>query len=185
MLSRVSKWMIYISSFEILYLLLLLKIFGFHANEKMSIWETWFTRFLENRCFVITLLALAAISTIWMKCLLRLKNNVLFKGRLNEIHSIEMAGFFVAYVVSMFSIDINEISIIVNVVVFTVLGIAFVHTGLIHASPAFLIRGYKLYRGDFGYLLAKQSLEVINLCIDEHLDGISVRELCRNTYIIL
>jgi hypothetical protein len=84
----------------------------------------------------------------------------------------------------MGTITIDDYGIISNVIIFLVIGIAFVYSEKIYLSPVFLFLGFKLYSNGSDHILSKSSMESINLAIEENSNGVEVRELARNTYII-
>jgi len=185
MLTRFSKWMIYMSSYCILYLLLIIRIFGFSTLGDKTLTETWFFRFESNKVLIISLLVLFVVSIIWTRAIPRWKNNTRVKYRLRKNATIDMAIFLVTFIVPMITIDIDGFGIVLTILLFIFFGVAFVLTDIIHISPVFLMLGYKLYSSETVHILSKRSLEEINLLLDEDIEGIPGRELCKNTYILL
>jgi hypothetical protein len=94
MLSQFSKWLVFVSSFEVLFLLLMLKMLGVIPRKDETIFETWRAHFSENRYAIILLIGLTIISLFWMGYLTRWKNNTRFTAKLKGNHSFEMAIFF-------------------------------------------------------------------------------------------
>lgn len=184
MMTKFSRWMLYISSYSLLYVLLIFKIFGFRPMENMTLFKSWEFRYHENRMLIFALFFLLLISVTWIASLGKWKNNTRYKRKIEKNISFEMIGFILPYLVSMGTITIDDYGIISNVIIFLVIGIAFVYSEKIYLSPVFLFLGFKLYSNGSDHILSKSSMESINLAIEENSNGVEVRELARNTYII-
>jgi len=184
MMTKFSKWMLYLSSYSMLYLLLLVKILGFKNLTNKTLLETWSIKFKDNMYVIIILLVLFIISVVWMNYMTSWESNTRYKRRLDKNKSIEMVGFVIPYIVSMCTIDIDVYGILLNIVLFIVLGIAFVGSEKLYFSPSFLMMGYKLYISGSNYVFCKLSIEQFNLYLEENSNGINARELCKEIYII-
>jgi len=97
--------------------------------------------------------------------------------------TLETVAFIVPYLMSFVTIDLSMVALVINGFVFLLLDFAFVYSDKIGMSPLFLLRGYKLYAVGNQYILSKLSFDGLRLGIDESVNGIEVREICRGTYI--
>lgn len=184
MATRFSKWMIYISSFEMLYLLLILKMLLRPTMNDTSIINRIMINFIHNRWFIITLVIFLTISEIWIRFMAHWKNNTRIRCRISENKTIEMVTFIFPYMLSFCTIDISDLAFFMNIVLFFILGMAFVGSNKLYLNPMFMIQGFKLYGNESVLTITKLSMEELNRRIDEGKDGVEARELCRNIYLI-
>jgi hypothetical protein len=142
-------------------------------------------RIRQNLPLLITLAILLIISLVWIFVLFRWKNNTRVKGQVKENISIEMAAFLATYIVPIVFIDINWLSLIINIVLFIAAGIAIIVSDKHFMNPTFFLFYYKLYRLGDNCILYRGSMDKLNIAIAENPNGICARELVRNTYIVL
>lgn len=128
MLTKFSKIMMYIASYEWLYVLLICRLL-FNGKNKMM------TNARENVVVIILLYALYLISMIWHHLFCKWDMNSRHKGKAENNITYEMLGFLLPYMVSIVTISIDVYGIIVNCAIFIILGIAFVSTDKIYFSP--------------------------------------------------
>lgn len=157
---------------------------GLSASEGKSLIETWKINIQNNLGIIIVLAIMFALSLVWMIYLTTWKNNTRYKNRVDKNLTIEMLGFIFPYIVSICTIKIDSFGILINIVLFAVIGIAFICSDRVYMSPTFLLLGYKLYTSGSAYVLTKLSLEQFNLALEDDLNGVNVRELSKNVYIM-
>ena len=184
MMTKFSRWMLYISSYSLLYVLLIFRVIGFRPYEKMNLVDTWIQIFSANKPLLLTLSFLFMVSTIWILLFKNWKNNTRYNKKIDKNISFEMVGFIFPYLISMSTITIDGFGVLINVVIYLVIGISFVYSEKIYFSPVFLLLGFKLYSNGVDHILTKKSIDSFNLAVEENLSGVEARELARNIFII-
>lgn len=182
MLTKLSKWMIYISSYLLLYVFLIAKII-FSPIENLSLYSSIKEKITGNIHIIFFLGCLFVISVLWTKYMLSWHNNTRYYKRVEKNSTMEMIGFIIPYIISMCTIEIDKYGMLLNLLLFFVLGFAFVYSDKVFLSPVFLLFKYKLYENDLDYILTKESMEEFNLNIEEDPDGTNIRRLCSNVYL--
>ena len=186
MMTKFAKWMLYIASYGLLYVILIVKIFlGMTQDNSMRFAESLYLHLRDNLVVLCTLFVLLIISIIWCLFMFRLSNNTRINKEPTGNATLETVAFIVPYLVAFFTIDINAIALLSNLFVFVLLGFAFVHSDKIGMSPLFLLRGYKLYSVGNQYILSRSSSDSLRVAMRDSNDGIEVREICRGTYLHL
>lgn len=189
MMTDLSKWMLYISSYCIVYTFLLgVSVFnGWKSVENMenkSIVEKANLIFSENKYVWCGLILLIAFSIFYIRHFMRQRNNTRFKKKVEENVVIENFGFLTAIIVTVIlPTALSDCGIWMAVIIFVVAGIAFVLSNGIQTSPVFMMYGYKTYKCDDGYIITKESREKINILIEDEQDGIEVREIVKGVYV--
>ena len=176
-----SKILNFLSAYLILYPLLIIRVI-FLDKPKISL---WCENIKPNLILIAVLLFFFMISLIWIFSLLRWKNNTRIKGFAKENITFEMMIFFATYIIPLILIDIQWVGLIVSITIFLVFGIIFIASDKHFLNPTFLLFGYKLYRLNDFCVLYKGSIDSLNISLTENQNGISARELVRNTYIAL
>ena len=177
-----AKVLNYISSFLLLYPMLICRIVFRPDDTGIGLWEA---SIKPNMSLIITLFVLFIVSIIWFSSFFRWKNNERIKGTATKNKTFEMAVFFASYVIPMFSISADIAGLVVTVIYFFIIGIAFVMSEDHFLNPSFLLLRYRLYKIGDKNVLARTTIDGLNILFAENTNGISVRELVRNTYIIL
>jgi len=145
----------------------------------------WCDVIIPNFPLLLTLAVLFLLSVIWLLSLVKWENNTRIKGEVKDNITIEMAAFFATYILPLIFIDFDLIGIIISIVIFLVFAIAFIASDKHFLNPTFILFGYKLYRVDDKCVLFRKSMDALKIKLIENKDGVSVRELVRNTYIVL
>lgn len=177
----ISKILNFISSCSLLYPLLMLRVIFLEPPEG----STRISEIKANLVLLVILFALFIVGIVWLVGMLRWKNNTRISGQSVNNITIEMAAFLATYLVPLIFIDVNWLGLTICAVVFVVVGIIFVCAENHFLNPMFLLFGYKLYKVDEKCILSKASLDGLKLQLLENQNGICVRELVRNTYIVL
>ena len=186
MMAKIAKWMLYIASYGLLYVILIVKSFlGMARDHSMTFAESFSLHLRDNLVFLCTLFVLLIISIIWHLYMFRLSNNTRINKEPIGNATLETVAFIVPYLADFFTIDLNAVALLSNLFVFILLGFAFVHSDKIGMSPLFLIRVYKLYSVGNQYILSRSSSDSLRVAMRDSSNGIQVREICRGTYLHL
>jgi hypothetical protein len=143
------------------------------------------TKITADLPLLMTLIVLFVLSIFWVSGLLRWKNNVRISGKATKNNTVEMAIYIVTYIVPLIFIEMNFTGLVVSMVLFVVVGFIFIRSDKDYLNPTFLFLGYKTYRIDDKVILARISLDALNISLIESPHGISAREIVQNTYIVL
>lgn len=191
MMTKLSRWLLYNASYILGYILIGISKGistysdkrGDEAFQLFSHVEKCKSVFQEDVLLYSILGVLTLVGVLWTICFLRWGNNRKIKYRMENDSSMEMIGFLVPYIVSMVTITIDFYSIIVNFIIWLILGIVFTSNNLLRSSPLFFACGYKVYNSDKIYVITKMSREEYNLKLEDNPDGIEARELAKNVFI--
>jgi hypothetical protein len=184
MMTKFSKWLLYIASYGPLYVMLAVKILiNMKRKDSETFIESLSSHIQSNAAILIILTTLFLASIFWYITMFKFANNTRIKPTISGNATLETVAFIVPYLASFITIDLSPITLLVNGIVFFLLGFAFVYSDKIGMSPLFLLRGYKLYLADKQYILSRQPFDSLRLTIQDSVDGIEVREICRGTYI--
>lgn len=183
MLTEFSKWLMYISSYLLLYILLIIKSVGLYPVKGKSYLNHVIDKINENILFIGIMLLLIITSIIWIIYISKMQPNIRKKGKMNGNCTLEMIGYIIPYAVSMITIDIDRFGIVINVGLFIIIGIALVYSEKLYLNPTLLLFRYKVYKFDSSYLISRSKAEEIKLILTEDDNGVEIREISPNLYI--
>ena len=192
MMTKVSRWLLYISSYSFGYILIAISnitgIVDRLSQEDMYKSTTLLKRieliFLEGKILFITLLILFFISVVWLLSFKKWKNNTRIHERMEKDCTIEAVGFLFPYIVSMLLVKVGFYGNLVNLLLFFLLGIVFVSSGFVQTSLSFVLMRYHILKNDNCYVITKLTREGYNLKLEDTKDGIEVRELAKGVYMM-
>jgi len=147
MLTKFAKWLLFITSYVPLYLLLIL------VNLEIKNWYDWKNfeilkqAFCNHLFFNMTMIILSICSVIILICLNLFKSNEYVKCHVKDIknNSGDILNYFITYLFPLLSMDINNsCSVIVNVLVFLIIGILYVKGDLLYLNPMLLLFRYEV-----------------------------------------
>jgi hypothetical protein len=185
MMTKFAKSLVYVASFIPLYLLLVIKLIFTPAIQNRTLIQTWLCNGVTHKLPLALLALLLMVSLVWQNMFFKQGNNGRIYQKVSDNATIESVSFIIPYIASFVTIDLNFFALIANVVIFILLGIAFVYSDKLFLCPFFLFSRFKLYKNDTLHIFSRHSFEELRLSIDENKDGIEIRELCRNIYIQL
>lgn len=175
MLTRFSKWLLYATSYSILLFLIDFRIV---FNEENAI-----EGLKENLRPIIVMIVIGILLVLWTRYFLKWNMNERINVRVTDNITLEMLALLFPYVVTMATITIDFYGVIINVMMFILLGIAFVASDKVYFSLIFIAHGYKLYKTTNGtVILCKLSKEQINIKMMESEDGLECREIGRKIF---
>jgi len=191
MMTKLSRWLLYNSSYIIGYILIGISkgISTYNGKKKDPAFQALShigkckSIILENALLYIALGAFIIVGLLWLIYFLHWKNNRKIKYRMENDSSMEMIGFLLPYIVSMVTITIDFYGMLLNLVIWLILGAVFVSNNLLRSSPLFFLCGYKVYNSDKIYVITKMTREEYNLALEDNPDGIEARELAKNVFI--
>ncbi|MEN2666020.1 hypothetical protein [Listeria aquatica] len=98
-----------------------------------------------------------------------------------SLKSDEIISYIVTYVVPLITIDINDFRIVlVNILLFIVIGVGYIHQNLIYLNPSMLIFKYRIYEKGSWIALSNMSLDEMK----NNKYKLLSKELIPNVYIV-
>ena len=172
MMTNLSKWMLYISSYCIVYVFLLgVSVFNGWKSvktiESKSIAEKASLIFSENKFVWCGLVILIAFSLFYVRQFMRQRNNTRIKKKVEENAVIENFGFLTANILTVIlPTAFSDYGIWMAAIIFVFVGITFIFS-----------------KCDDGYIITRLSREKINFLMEDEQDGIEAREIVKGVYV--
>lgn len=181
MLTNFSKWMIYTSSYIILYPILIMKMLFEKRKENVSFLEKTLLNFSEFKEIIFVLLGFILVSAITIIMLKNVEPNSRKKAKLTDNITYEVASFLIPYIISVFTIDLDWYGWLINIFIYILFGVITLYADVVRLCPVFLLLGFKLYKdSNNNYVYSKLSKEQYNqLCI-EQTDGIEAKSITKD-----
>lgn len=185
MLTKFAKWLLFITSYVPLYLLLFLNNLGIKE------WSDWIKfnilrqAFGKNLYFNWVMIILSVCSVVILICFGLLKSNSSIKYQSGTIRnsSGDILNYFITYLFPMLSMDINSSgSIIVNCLVFWLIGLLYVEGNMLYLNPMLILFRYHVIQmGDKVLITRKNIVELQQFIAWER--KIEVHKICDEIYI--
>lgn len=183
MLTKISLWVLYVSSYIPLFFILSINnIFIYYEEFPENKSSAFFTEII-----ILILVLVIVISYILLKMILKLPRecsgdqfNIKRISKSNE----EILSYFFAYLVPFILLNVSSIrEVITFILVFIFMGIICVKNDLIYINPTLYILGYNIYtieidNGDKHILISKKSRK--RIIKDQNINCVL---LCDNIYI--
>lgn len=147
MFTKITKWLMFITSYVPLYLLLIISNLNIVKWSDWKSIENWQKAFLDNLCFNLIMILLSIISVIVLICVNCLKSNSHMECSEVEIKNSagDILNYFITYLFPLLSMQIdNSTSILVNVVVFIIIGLLYVKSDLVYLNPMLILFHYDI-----------------------------------------
>lgn len=185
MITKVSKWLLYISSCLPVYLLLAIRVLLQEQEGTESKLQLLILNFEQQKYIVIVLLFLFVISLPILVKLKHLATNERIRESGTKNCTGEIAAFFVPFILSFLTIGIDWYGWIINVAIFLLFGYITIQADLIHLYPVFTYAGYRLYEtADGSHILSRLTLEQYNQLLSDDINGIEVKVLTKRLYVV-
>jgi len=150
MATSFGKWLLFLSSYFPLFVLLC-------VDNWRSLGKN-----LAFTAIMGVLLLLASMSTV---VLITWKTNKRLELEPNAVPtncSMDIIEYFITYLIPLLSMDINRLeSVIVNCLIFLLIGLVYVRSNRVYLGPLLLIAGYTLYQIDNKTLISRKNEERI------------------------
>lgn len=191
MMTRLSKWMLYAASYRVVFVELLIVttldgVATIDVDDNLTRLQTILMVIKHNELLVIVLIGLFALSSVYIFSFFHQQNNTRIKTKMTDNKVIEESSSLLPIIVTaVMPLIISDHGLLISVIIFIVLGLAFVLSNHIQASPIFISHGYRLLNGGKKYVITKMTRERFNIAIEDNPDGIEARELVPNVYITL
>lgn len=183
MISTVEKIGLYISSYLPLYPLLIYKEYD---KIKIDVKKNNIGSHIDEIIFLIVLIFFIVISFC---CILKFLIGKSYK-RISISKNLQSSGdniisYIMSYLVPMLSIDVDDrSSLVINLVLFFIIGILYVKNDLVYLNPVLSLIGYNFYIDENGeVVLTKFTLGQIKAMLEEGHEEVYGREISRGVYV--
>lgn len=185
MLTKFSKWIIYCASYFPMYLLLVLPILFASQKSVELFWQVVIDNWNLSWPLLTILIALFIMSLGIIFFIPKLKPNTRVYGKLINNATGEMAAFFIPFIITFLTINMNWYGWIISVFIYFLCGAIVVQADFIHLCPAFFFARYKLFKDENGkFILTRLKREQVNQILLESANGMEATALTPNLYII-
>lgn len=185
MLTKFAKWLLFITSYVPLYLLLILNNLEIKERGQWKDWETLRQALFNHLSFNLVMMILSIGSIIILICLNFLKSNSHIDCNVKDVknNSGDILNYFITYLFPLLSMDINNSSsIVVNVFVFLIIGLLYVKGDLLYLNPMLILLRYEVIQlGDRIVITHKTNSELQKYIIEK--GRIDVHEICNGIYV--
>lgn len=193
MITRLSKWLLYIASYSWMYMLLIISVSASAvANSPRN--NQPFGEYIQqiassNKWTYLVLFALSIFSIIYSSFFTKtLSCNTRIHYSLDKEITVEGAFLLIPLAATTLTINLNQYGIIISVFIFVCMGFVFDMTNHTYALPIFLIKRYHTFiakdSGEKIRIMTKMSEEEYRIALDNHPDGIQAREIVKGTYLV-
>lgn len=189
MLTTFSMWLIYLASYGIAFLLLIVEIIIISmtsdSDSTLSIWEKMASVFINHAAILALLLMLLLLSIFIQYRIGKWKNNCRIRFSVNKNCTFEATWMIGSYILPLICCGFNLYIGFVIFIVFLLIGIAVVKGGYLHTCLLFLMKGNYIYSTDSdAIVITKIRMEKFNLLIRDNPNGVEARRICQNIYYI-
>lgn len=168
MLNKFDKWRLFLSSYLPLYILIIIQNYNFFSSmlkniliKFNSISGTIKEEPLYKWIFFVVIISLSLVSFCTIHRFVILKSNRQFSvtGKYEKTGD-SIISYIFTYLVPLLSMDINNgNSIIINLLLFILIGVLYVAQDLIYLNPILALLGFNFYINDEKIIITKFSLE--------------------------
>lgn len=185
MLTKVSKWLLYISSCLPVYLFLAIRLLLQEQEGTESKLQLLILNFEQQKHIIVVLSFLFVMSLPILWKLKNLAPNERIRETGTKNCTGEVAAFFIPFILSFLTIGIDWYGWMINVAIFLLFGYITVQADWIHLYPVFTYAGYHLYQtADGTHILSRLTLEQYNQLLSEDVNGMEVKVLTKKLYIV-
>ncbi|WP_096269415.1 hypothetical protein [Paucisalibacillus globulus] len=139
MITKTYKVLLFVSSFLPLYVILIVKFYDFEQSIKENLLEHYVTF-----GFFMVLILISLLTFLYF-CFCELNSEETFHGLENK--NSEILSYFITYVVPLTTLEEGNLnSIIINALLFLVIGIFYVNSNLFYLNVLFTIFGFNVYQ---------------------------------------
>lgn len=156
MITRTYKSILFISSFLPLYIILIVKFYEFDKSIKCNL--------EQHKVIFLVMLVLIIISIVtFLYFLLCEMNKEEGFGQVENVNS-EILTYFITYIVPLTTLEENNLNaIIINIILFLVIGIFYVNGNQFYMNVLFTLFGFNIYQDeDKKIIISKKSADKIS-----------------------
>lgn len=183
MLTSFSLWAVYIASYFVDYILVLIILVSKRFLECKDTGNSfWKGADLVTWGILILLIALSIVITIWVYNL-KMNRRVRHIPQKNITH--QMTGYLVAQVATVATTLFTDSWLLINLILFLFFGIYFVRSKAVYTSPLFVIplRNH-IYQSGEKVIITNYSLQEMRIAQEDNENGLEARELTDGVFYI-
>ena len=177
------KWLLFISSYAPLYVLLAINNFHFDCTP-----VTYFKGVFENVqqltfWIVITVLFVISIISVSYFELISMNNRKTLKKLKPSNESV--LSYLITYVIPLTKMDINSVnSLLVNALLFLMIGIVYVKSDLVYLNILLILLGFRVYIDSTGdVIITNYKKDELTVSINTG-ESLMCRKVVRGVYLI-
>lgn len=175
MLTTLSLWGIYFASYSVDYVLIVAILIAKHFIKGEKV----------NFLVLGILVGFVILSFVIINRIRKLGMNTRIKSipEKNIIH--EMIGYLLAQVATVATTLFTDWWVLINVVLFIVVGFFFVKSKAVHTSPLFVVPlGNRIYQAGEDIIITNYSLQEMRIEQEDNPDGLESRELTNRVFYV-
>lgn len=182
-MTKLFKWLLFISSYAPLYVLIALDNYDFSITPIAYLKDVILIG--RQLAFWITMLVLLIVSFLaigYYRWISLNDNKVLSDLKpLNE----SVLSYLITYVVPLTAMEVDSVnSVVVNVLLFIIIGVVYVNSNLVYLNILLILMGYRVYSdAEENVIITNYSKNEITISIGE-VDRLPCREVTKGIYLI-
>lgn len=173
MITNLYKSLLFISSFLPLYIILIIKFYEFDKSIKYNVFYHKWTFLTLGFLIIISII----IFLYFVFC------EMYFEVKVGQVENMnaEILTYFITYIVPLTTLEESNINfLLINVILFIVIGIFYVNSNQFYLNILFTLFGFNLYKdNDDNIFLSKKSADKIN-----NQNTVRVKRLGKKIYLI-
>lgn len=175
MLTTLSLWGIYFASYSVDYALILAILIAKHFINGETV----------NHLVLGILVLLIVLSIVIINQVKKIGMNRRIKSIPEKNITHEMIGYLVAQVVTVATTLFTDWWILINIVLFVVIGMFFVKSKAVYTSPLFVVPlGNRIYQAGEDVIITNYSLQEMRIEQEDTSDGLEARELTNRVFYV-
>lgn len=177
------KWLLFISSYAPLYLLLAVNNYKFDNTPFDN-----YKKILENAqqlTFWIIIIALFMISVLSVSYFRFISLNS--KTKISGLTPLNQSvlNYFITYVIPLTNMNINSVnSLIVNALLFLIIGIVYVKSDFVYLNILLIILGFTIYNDSIGNVIITNYKKDDLISFEKSGNSLKCRKVVRGVYLI-
>lgn len=186
MLTKFSKSLYYCASYFPVFLILIIRILVSPKEDITSLLKLMEYNWSQKFILIIILLVMAILSYVVMNSIRTYQGNERAFNKLTKNITGEMASFFIPFILSILTINIDWYGWGISAFIFILCGYLVIQADWLHLCPVFFYLGYKLYKDEHGRnILSRLQKEQFNQILMDDINGLDVRALTPSLYITI
>ena len=180
MMTKLSQWGIYIASYLIDYILIMMVLIMKNVFGEGT--DSW------NRSDLLTLgvlIILIIFSVVIANCIRKTKPNTRIDDVPEKNITNKMLGYVLAYVLSVATMIFVDWWIPINLGLFIIVGLVFVNSNRVYISPVFVFPlGYKIFQSGEDIIITDYTFQEMRMAQEDNPDGLEARELAERVFYV-
>ena len=188
MLSGFYQWLLYFSSYGLLFLLYALDVICISVSKNnenvLFLWKVFYA-ITDNCVLLLILLSLFVISGIIAFSIKKWKNNTRIYVTATANQTKEVLWMITSFIIPLGVCAFNTYLGLLTLFLLLLIGVIVIRGGYLYSFLVFPLMGYSIYSNSDIKIISKYKMEKMNLLIDESKNGLEAREISKGVYIII